>query len=213
MIEAKPEETVTAQTFDTEMALPAAVKQEDMEGYTMRPVFHYAGYTISAAPVGIKKDVLLQPYTSSLSNGAVSFVSSGPFIGSAVGNGTLYQVGMYMPVPLKDNVFKDKDSSPSVIVNVGTYIGSDDAEALVGTWKGVLNGEEITLTLLDDGTGTYNDRAFEYLLNIPQSGDLQLVFDDGETIVLCVLSISDTKLTVIDKRDKNETVCILTRKS
>lgn len=212
-IEAKPEETVTVQTFDTEMAMPAAVKQEDMEGYTMRPVFHYAGYTISAAPVGIKKDVLLQPYTSSLNNGAVSFVSSGPFIGSAVGNGTLYQVGAYMPVPLKDNVFKDKDSSPSVIVNVGTYIGSDDAEALVGTWKGVLNGEEITLTLLDDGTGTYNDRAFEYLLNIPQSGDLQLVFDDGETIVLCVLSISDTKLTVIDKRDKNETVCILTRKS
>lgn len=209
-IEAKPEETVAAQTFDTEIALPAAVKQEDMESYTMRPIFHYAGYTVSAAPVGIKKDILLQPYTSSLSNGAVSFVSSGPFIGAAVGNGTLYQVGTYMPVPLKDNVFKD--TSPSMIVNVGTYIGSSDAETLVGTWSGVLNGEEVTLALLDDGTGTFNDRAFEYLLNIPQSGDLQLVFDDGETIVLCVLSISDTKLTVIDKRDKNETVCIMTRK-
>ncbi len=212
-IEAKPEETVTAQTFDTEIALPAAVKQEDMEGYTMRPIFHYAGYTISAAPVGIKKDVLLQPYTSSLSNGAVSFVSSGPFQGIAVANGTLYQVGTYMPVPLKDNVFKEKDTSPSVIVNVGTYIDGSDAEALVGTWKGLLNGEEVTLALFDDGTGKYNNRAIEYLLNNPQSGDLQLVFDDGDTIVLSVLSISDTKLTVIDKRDKSETICTLTRKS
>lgn len=136
------------------------------------------------------------------------------FLGTAVANGTLYQVGTYMPVQLKDNVFKDRDTSPSVIVNIGSYISNSDAENLVGTWEGVLNGEEVTLTLLADGTGAYdNDRTFEYLLNSPQSGDLQLAFDDGETMVFSILSISDTKLTVIDKRDKTHTVGILTRKS
>lgn len=105
-IKAEPEETVAVQTFDTAITLPAAIKHADLEGYTMRPVFHYAGYTISAAPVGIKKDVLLQPYTATQSNGAMTFISSGPFQGSAVSNDTFYQVGAYLPVPLKNNVYK-----------------------------------------------------------------------------------------------------------
>ena len=142
-IEAKPESVTSVQTFDTEITMPETIIREDLEGCTMRPIFHYAGHTISAAPVGIKKDVLLQPYTSSLGNGAATFVSSGPFLGTAIANGTLYQVGTYMPVQLKDNVFKDKDTSPSVIVNIGTYISNSDAENLVGTWEGVLNGEEV----------------------------------------------------------------------
>ena len=212
-IEAKSENVNTVQTFNTEMAMPETIKREDLEGCTMRPIFHYAGYTISAAPVGIKKDVLLQPYTSSLGNGAATFVSSGPFLGTAIANGTLYQVGTYLPVQLKDNVFKDRDTSPSVIVNIGTYISNSDAENLVGTWEGVLNGKEVTLTLLADGTGTYDiDRTFEYQLNNPQSGDLQLDLDDGETMVFSILSISGTKLSIIDKRDKTHTVSILTRK-
>lgn len=210
-IESKPEDTTTAQAFDTVIALPDSIKREDMEGYTMRPIFRYAGHTISAAPVGIRKDVLLQPYTSFLCNGSTAFISSGPFMDSQSQDGTLYHVGAYMPVPLKQSVFKGRRTTSSVIIIVGNYVGSSDA--LVGTWEGVLNGEEITLALLDDGTGNYNnDRTFEYQLNNPQSGDLHICFDDGGTLVFCVLSISDTKLTVIDKRDKTHTVCILTRK-
>ena len=105
-IQAEPEDTTVAQTFDSEIIMPSTIKHADLEGYTMRPVFHYAGYTISAAPVGIKKDVLLQPYTATQSNGAMTFISSGPFQGSAVSNGTFYQVGAYLPVPLKNNVYK-----------------------------------------------------------------------------------------------------------
>ena len=79
-IEAKPENVASVQTFDTEMTMPETIIREDLEGCTMRPIFRYAGYTISAVPVGIKKDVLLQPYTSSLGNGAATLVSSGPFL-------------------------------------------------------------------------------------------------------------------------------------
>ena len=58
------------------------LKQSDMENYTMRPVFHYAGYTVSAAPVGVKKDVLIQPFTFCQDAASIAVLSSGPFIGS-----------------------------------------------------------------------------------------------------------------------------------
>lgn len=75
------------------------VERSQLDSYTMRPVFHYQGFTISAAPVGIKKDVLLQPYISTATNGSMMFVSGLPFIGSVkASDGTLYQVGNSLPV-------------------------------------------------------------------------------------------------------------------
>ena len=112
VIAKEPENVEKPQTFDSEMKMEKGVKQSDMEDYTMRPVFHYAGYTVSAAPVGIRKDVLIQPYTSSQSVSGITVISSGPFIGSTTIGETLYQQGTYMPIPLKDNLFRktQKDS-------------------------------------------------------------------------------------------------------
>lgn len=208
-IEAKPEDTTKAQSFDTEIVMPKTIRQEDMEGYTMRPIFHYAGYTISAAPVGIRKDVLLQPYSSTQSNGAMMFISSGPFLGSAIKDSTLYQVGMYLPVPLKDNVYKQEEGSS---ITIGTMIDGMHSNLFIGTWQGTVNDMEVTLTFNEDGmTGEYNGVPFTYSLNSPQSGDLLLMFEDSDPIVLRVLSITTMKLELIDKHDTNHTVWALTR--
>lgn len=205
-------ENQEVQTFDSEITMPETVKADDMEGYTMRPVFHYAGFTISAAPVGIRKDVLLQPYSFGQSNGAATFVSSGPFMGSAVIDSTLYIVGTYLPVPLKNNIFKSKGTSSSSSLSVGKQIDGNAAAELVGTWKGMLDGEEVTLAFDADGTGTLNNEEhFDYLLNNPQSGDLLLLFEDGETKVYAVLSVTYDALTIINKRDKSRTRYVLNR--
>jgi len=201
-IQSKPEVLSKPQTFNTERTLSSSIKQEELEGYTMRPIFHYAGYTISAAPVGIKKDVLLQPYSSTQSNGAMTFISSGPFLGSAVKDSTLYQVGAYLPVPLKQNVYQTGLGFmpiPSAIP-----INEDQSEMLMGTWKGTIDEQEITIIFNEDGTGKYNDLPFVYELNVPQSGTLLLVFKNEESMVYRVVAINETKIQLKDKRDKQQ---------
>lgn len=208
-IEAEPEDTTVVQTFDTEISLPSTIKQEDLQGYTMRPIFHYAGYTISAAPVGIMKDVLLQSYSATQTNGAVTFIGNSPFLGSAMKDSTLYQVGLYLPVPLKKNVYQQgKDRK----IITGTPIDDWHSSLLIGTWTGKVNGEDVTLTFNEDETGVFNNVAFVYELNNPQSGDLELRFDNGETMILRLLSVTEGELILMDKRDESQTVWTLTNR-
>lgn len=207
-ITAKPEDTTVAQTFDAEITLPSNIKQENLEGYTMRPIFHYAGYTISAAPVEIRKDVLLQSYSATQTNGAMTFIGNSPFLGSVVKDSTLYQVGLYLPVPLKNNVYQQgKDRR----IITGTPIDSYRSGLLIGTWTGKVNGENVTLIFNEGKTGEFNKVGFVYELNNPQSGDLVLKFGDGEPMILRLLSVSEVELKLRDKRDKEQTVWTLTR--
>ena len=192
------------QTFDTEIPLPLTINQADLDGYTMRPVFHYAGYTISAAPVGVMKDVLLQPYTATQSNGAMTFISSGPFIGSAVKDSTLYQVGMYLPVPLKNNVYQK-----GATIIVSTPLSERQIELLVGTWNGTIDEESVSIIFGEDGTGEWNGAAFSYEVNAPQSGELLLTFENEETKVLRVLSVTEGELKLKDKKDASKPMAVL----
>ena len=207
-IEAEPEDTTVAQTFDAEIILPSTIKQENLEGYTMRPIFRYAGYTISAAPVGIRKDAQLQSYSATQTNGAMTFIGNSPFLGSVVKDSTLYQVGLYLPVPLKNNVYQQGKDRRIII---GTPIDDYRSSLLIGTWMGKVNGEDVTLVFNEDETGEFNKVAFDYELNNPQSGDLVLKFDNGEPMILRLLSVSEVELKLRDKRDKEQTVWTLTR--
>ena len=211
MIKTEPEDTTVAQTFDAEIPLPSTIKQEDLDNYTMRPIFHYAGYTVSAAPVDIKNDVLIQPYTAKMCNGAMTLISSGPFLGSAEKDSTLYQVGAYLPVPLKNNVYKKNGFT---IIKMGKHIDSGGANYMVGTWQGMIGEKEVTLILKSDFTGSYDtSRTFKYELNTPQSGDLQLTFDNGETSLFRVLSVTENELKMEDKRQKDSEVIVLEKVS
>ena len=207
-IKSKPQDEETAQTFKSERSLPKDIKQENLENYTMRPIFHYAGYTISAAPVGINKDVLLQPYSATQTNGALTFIGNSPFLGSVVKDSTLYQVGLYLPIPLKNNVYQQgKDHR----IITGTPIDDYRSGLLIGTWTGKVNSEDVTLTFNEDGTGKFNEIAFGYELNNPQSGDLVLKFDDENTIILRLLSVTEVELMLKNKRDESLAVWTLTR--
>lgn len=209
IIQSKHDDTTVVQTFDSEIILPESIIQEDLDDYSMRPIFHYAGSTMSGAPVRIKKDVLIQPYTATKSNGAVTFISSGPFIGSTVKDSTIYQVGMYLPVPLKENIYQ-KDKNSAIIVAV--LIDENCEDLLIGTWNGGINGEIVTLTFNNDRTtGKYNEKPFSYEMNSPQSGDILLSFTDGETMVFSLVSVSNSELLLIDKRDKRKTTWSLSR--
>ena len=207
-IKSKPKDEEITQTFKSERSLPKDIKQESLANYTVRPIFHYAGYTISAAPVGISKDVLLQPYSATQTNGAMTFIGNSPFLGSAVKDSTLYQVGLYLPVPLKNNVYRQgKDHK----IIPGTPIDDNHCNLLLGTWAGKLNGEDVTLTFNEDETGEFNKTAFVYELNNPQSGDLVLKFDNSEDMVFRLLSVTEAELKLRDKRDENQTVWTLSR--
>ena len=206
---AEPEDTTVAQTFEAEIPLPQTIQREDLEDYTVHPIFHYAGYTISAAPVGIKKDVLLQPYTSTQSDGAMTFISSGPFLDSAVADTTLYFLGTWMPVPLKHNVYQESlPNNPKV---QGKHIDKAHADLLIGAWKGIIGDEEVTIVFSEDGTGTYGERTFTYEVNKPQSGCLLLTFEGDETLVLLVLSITETELKLKNRRDMQQQMIELNR--
>lgn len=200
----------TVQTFTTMFELPPSIKQKDMDGYTMCPIFKYAGYTIRAAPVDVKHNVLIQPYTATMSNGAMTFISSGPFLGSAEKDSTLYLVGAYLPVAQKNNVYKKGDTT----IKMGKHIDSGGANNIVGTWQGMIGEKQVTLILKSDYTGSYDtSRAFKYELNIPQSGDLQLTFDNGETLLFRVLSVTENELKIEDKRQKDSEVIVLEKMS
>ena len=200
-IKAEPEDDTMPQTFDAEMALPATIRQDMLEDYVMRPIFHYAGYTVSAAPVGIRKDVLLQPYTSMLSNGAMMFISSGPFLGSVTQDSTLYQVGAYLPVPLKQNIYR-QDREASVIV--GIYIDGTEGELLPGIWKGEDENGPYTVTFNAHGTGDWQQQAFIFDLNQPQSGELLLSYEDNSQQVFRVVELTEHKLSLVDKRSQSQ---------
>lgn len=196
---AEPEDRTMAQTFDSNIVLPTTIKSDDLEDYNMRPVFHYAGYTISAAPVGIRKDVLLQPYSSTQSNGAMTFISSGPFLGSAVKDSIYYQVGAYLPVPIKNNIYqKAKDSK----LEEGSFIDDHKSNLLIGTWYGMDGDETITVSFSDNANGLWQGQAFTYELNTPQTGDLLLTFDDDLQRAFLLMGVTGKSLQLYDKSNK-----------
>lgn len=208
---AEPEEEV--QTYEGEITMPVSIKQEQLEGYTMRPIFHYAGYTISAAPTRIRKDVLIQPYTATQSNGVMAFISSGPFHGSAMKDSTLYAMGTYLPVPPKKRM--TYNTWPPIEPN--QIITGKKTEDIIGTWGGRMSDENVILVFEEDGTGSMTkeeqtSRSYTYELNKPQTGELLIKYDEGfDNLLLRVLSVDETKLRVIDKRDSTKTIITFTR--
>jgi hypothetical protein len=115
-------------------------------------------------------------------------------------------------VPLKKNIYKQDYNSP---ITMGNHIDEAHAEMLLGTWRGVMNGNEVVLTFEENGKGSRNvenTETFSYELNQPQSGNLLLTFEESsETLILIVLSVTEQELKVMDKRDDERTVVVMRR--
>lgn len=200
------------QFFDSVLVVPNNLKYEELDSFTVRPIFHYAGYTVSAEPYNIIKDTNMQQYTSYQSNGAMAFISSGPFLNIVSQDSTIYTLGSYLPVPPK----KRLTDKPFIPIEVGKNITAEKGETLVGTWVEEMDGEQLTLIFEEDGIGSLTpkgkaSRPFDYGLNAPQTGEILIRFEDGSDLILHVQSLDDTTLKVIDKRDASRTTIIFQR--
>lgn len=165
--------------------------------YKVRPVFKYAGYTVSAAPAKINSGTLFQPIIFAVANSRTNVVSGYPFIHEKISNKTYYKAGPYLPIVIVDSVFKD-----GVGDYYAGYITHKDINLLLGKWKGEMdNGQEVKYTFTEDNKGTYSIdseiKSFVYTINEPQSGDIAIDFEEfGESIVISLLYIDNTYMRI-----------------
>lgn len=190
--------TETVQGVSAEIDITGKVAPEARKTLVVRPVFHYAGYTVAARHATLMSDMMLQPMVFGQTNGAVTYLSGIPFSGSTVKDSTLYMAGPYLPVAVRDTVF----NKPAPIGS-GIFIDDVLEARLIGTWSGTEAGANVTYVFNADGTGRMTGTSsapsptpFSYVLNSPQSGRilLQPDGDGGKTKVLSVVNISESVL-------------------
>lgn len=194
MIEADSKEV---QGLSAEFEVPA---QEERQ-LTVRPVFHYAGYTVSGKPAQVQKGFQIQPVIFSGSNGAVAYAASYPFQGEVTGDGTNYRAGAYLPIAVRDTVFQ---KGPTVIDYIDV-IDDNQEEELVGIWSGTEGETDVIYTFNDDGTGSLNNDVFTYELNTPQSGQIMIMFEDKNKspIILTILRLREGIIQYRRAKDNN----------
>ncbi len=188
--------------------LPLSIPAEEIKKMRVRPVFHYAGYTIPADFTSISSDPNIQPIVFGLSNGSTTVTSGLPYTGYAKTKETTYLVGAHISIPQEDSVFNTK---PDIFQ--GSYIDTEQHE-LTGSWVGQEDEQDVTYTFNEDGTGTLlisgQSIVFTYHINYPQSGCISLYFDAGNKAkTLYVLRLSDD--TMQYKTSLNGKFCVLER--
>lgn len=179
----KPNEEIAGYTTKFNVALD---KVEDV--VKARPFVRYAGYIIRGESKDVASDLQMQPFVSMVTNGAASCISGYPFTGEIRKDSTLFVVGNYLPVMVRDSVFDNSHPIP-----VGSYIDKGAQEFIVGIWKGNQDGMDVEYTFNDDETGASviqgRKESFTYKVNDPRSACVTLYFDN-DTKTLIVLSLN-----------------------
>lgn len=199
-IEVNPEGEV--QGVAAEMQIPKSLVNAD--SLVLRPVFHYAGYTIPHATMTAMTDSNIQPVIFSMSNGSATVVSGIPFADNITVDSTLYIIGSNIPIPKNDTVFHKV--SPYADINE-SYVYYEDAQNLVGTWEGQFDDENITISFADNGTCNYKCADISmlnamYHVNEPQSSCI-LIESTDNSVVLDIQSITWDCLKVRFKNTKH----------
>ena len=203
-IEAKRDDV---QGFEAQFEIPKQTEPH-LNPLQVRPIFHYAGHTISSTSTPVLHDSFLMPITSYGTNGIVTFISGASVVGTAKSDSTIYHIGNYLPIPLQDSVFYDSGFVEPK--KPGEHIDENKKEDIIGTWIGEFDNDNVILTFNDDNeqTGTYtlgnNTRNFIYDLNTPQSGDISILLDDNHIIVITLISVNDTELRIRMKGSQKE---------
>lgn len=175
----------------------------------IRPVVHYAGYTLWGDTIPINSRMPIQPMVFALCNGTTMVLSGMPYSGETSKADILYKAGPKIPIPIYDKDFGKTHSSSAF-----NYIGSDEEEWLLGQWEGNESYSQVTYIFCEDNSGTFKNSSgtyrFDYYTNYPQSGKLTLFFDFGSSVVLNLNSITDRKMNYM-RQDSKQSV-ILTKK-
>lgn len=92
-----------AQGFDTKFEQPDSISND--QELKVRPVFHYAGHTISAEPTAVKGNPNLLPIISYGVFGGTSYIAGASVVGTYSTDTLTYHIGNYLPVPYHDPAF------------------------------------------------------------------------------------------------------------
>lgn len=192
------EETIKAdetkvQPFTTVINLPETTAGERIG---MRPIFHYAGFTIPYKNVDVSEVPNIQPIICFGGNGATSFVSGTPIIGTAKSEHTTYHIGPFLPIPTYDKDFHQQ--SPYVC-----YESAPIEDNFSGTWVCDINDTlSVELTFTSDKTVSIkengkNPQEGEYYSNTPQSGYVTITFNNNNNnIVFVVIALDENEMTI-----------------
>lgn len=169
----------TTQGIATKLSVPRGVNLDET---FVRPVIHYAGYTIPYESVGIAQDPNLQPVISWGSNGAATYVSGIPTVAVTRVDSMVAHVGPNVPMAVYDKVFYPDDSPYKGIEG---YAFPGMGANIIGTWTGVVDNIPFTLNFSEDYSGTMQEGTaaatpFTYILDYPQSGSIALKFADED---------------------------------
>lgn len=189
--------------YATEMDITSKdIKSQEV---VVRPVIHYADYTLRADNIAFNNDMPIQPMVFTMSNGITMALSGMPYTGEASNDCILYKAGPYIPIPIYDKDFGKKKSVQTI------FIGNDENEWLLGTWKGKADEDYVEYTFRDDNSGNRKAESesceFTYYTNYPQSGKLTLYLEDDSAIVFIVNNITETTLNCTDA-ETNEKITL-----
>lgn len=197
-IDVKPDNVIQGITTDIE--IPDNVN--NLENYAVRPVIKYAGYTIPHAITNIAQNPNIQPIIFNVANKKAKVVSGVPIVDNVKIDNTLYNIGPFVNVATHDEDFFEESPYVDPYYNEdgsGTeYIYIVENISLYGDWSGELDGENISITFNEDGSGKYScddltmDEA-HYTLNEPQSGCIEIKSDD-DSVVIELLSMTASSL-------------------
>ena len=169
----------------------------------IRPIIHYAGYTLRADNIPFNNDMPIQPMAFTMSNGIIMALSGMPYSGETSNDSILYKAGPYIPIPIYDKDYGKKTAVPTI------FIGNNENDLLLGIWKGKTNDGCVEYIFRDDNSGMLkaNAKSFEftYYTNYPQSGKLTLYYDDDSAMVFIVNNITETTLNCTNT-ETNETI-------
>lgn len=200
------------QGFEAEFTLPKRT-DPDARPLTVRPVFHYVGYTIPHKTARLLHDSHIMPMTAYGTNGVATYISGASAVGFHKTDSVTFHLGNYLPIPQLDPVFFPQGAYEPP--TPGKPLDDGDMEKLFGTWTGEMDSDAVSITFHDDGerSGIYmmgkDSQPCVYRINTPQSGDVCLQLDDQRVVLFTVVSVSDTTLVLRRKGEREP--CTLNR--
>lgn len=173
------------------------VNSTELDSLKVRPVFHYAGYTIPYDAVGVSQDPNIQPIIFYGSNVIVSYVSGVPIVGNKKVDDNVYHIGPFLPVAVYD---KDYHETSPYLHAYCEYI---EPIGMCGRWNCENDDFQITIVLKDDGTGSIQENGatpetIRYEVNVPQSGRIKLRYDDYSKppVLFDIISLKEDEMEV-----------------
>ena len=73
-----------------------------------------------------------------------------------------------------------------------------------GGLAGVVAGENVSITFMDDSTGSYSGTPFTYRVNSPLKGGISIKMENGSTITFLVLQLDSSTMTIAPQASKKQ---------